>query len=106
MPTIPKQNTYAPKKKPQERRITDNSAVYNSPRWRKKRLIELRAEPLCRQCMSEGRVVAATVRDHITPITQGGDVWDTRNIQSLCKRCHDRKSGREAHDRPGGGIKP
>ncbi len=57
-------------------------------RWRKLRLLVLRAEPLCRMCAEIGRTSPATVVDHIKPIRDGGtNAWD--NLQPLCKRCHD-----------------
>ena len=83
-------NTYAPRK-------VDNSAVYNSRRWRTLRLQVLHHEPLCRCCAAQDLVVPATVVDHIAPITQGGAVWDVLNLQPLCSTCHAQKSGRERH---------
>jgi 5-methylcytosine-specific restriction protein A len=65
---------------------------YNS-RWQKARDRYLKAHPLCVQCRKEGRLVEATVVDHITP--HRGDrklFWDESNWQSLCKPCHDRKT--------------
>lgn len=35
--------------------------------------------------------------DHITPINEGGDRYDFNNLQGLCDKCHNKKSGREAH---------
>ena len=65
-------------------------------RWQKASRRYLAANPLCAQCMKEGRYVRATVVDHIVP--HRGDqklFWDENNWQALCKRCHDRKTGRE-----------
>jgi HNH endonuclease. len=42
--------------------------------------------------IKEGRDV-----DHIQPIRLGGEVYDLDNLQTLCKSCHNRKSGKEAH---------
>jgi 5-methylcytosine-specific restriction protein A len=47
----------------------------------------LDAEPLCRRCADGGRVVAATVPDHIMPLAHGGTDDDT-NIRCLCEPCH------------------
>ena len=66
---------------------------YNA-KWRKARLAFLRQHPLCAECMKEGRLTPATVVDHIRP--HRGDqalFWDMANWQSLCKDCHDRKTG-------------
>jgi 5-methylcytosine-specific restriction protein A len=56
--------------------------------WQKQRAATLRAEPLCRLCLSVGRTVAAVVVDHIKPLEDGG-TNEQSNLQALCKRCHD-----------------
>jgi 5-methylcytosine-specific restriction protein A len=51
---------------------------------------------LCVPCKAAGRLVPATVVDHVVP--HRGDpalFWDERNWQSLCKPCHDAKTARE-----------
>lgn len=60
-------------------------------KWRRVSKAYLRAHPLCAKC---GR--PATVVDHIRP-HRGDKVlfWDKSNWQSLCKPCHDRKTGEE-----------
>lgn len=67
-------------------------------RWQRARERYLRAFPLCRQCDADGNgPTAATVVDHIEP--HRGDTrlfWLTANWQSLCKPCHDAKTGRGA----------
>ena len=65
-------------------------------RWRTARRKYLEAHPLCVECAKQGKYVRATVVDHIVP--HRGDqklFWDQSNWQSLCKSCHDRKTGRE-----------
>jgi 5-methylcytosine-specific restriction endonuclease McrA len=59
-------------------------------RWQKAREGYLRNHQLCVVCNDKGRIVAASVVDHITP--HKGDMvlfWDSSNWQSLCKGCHD-----------------
>lgn len=51
------------------------------------RLRRLRAEPLCRDCAEHGLVVAATVPDHIVPLSLGGPDTDD-NVRCLCDPCH------------------
>jgi 5-methylcytosine-specific restriction protein A len=58
----------------------------------RKRLFE--EHPLCVECERQGRISAATRRDHIKPLAEGGSDDDT-NIQGLCERCHDIKSEAE-----------
>lgn len=62
-------------------------------RWRKARSRFLKVHPFCVICKAEGKLVKATVVDHIIP--HRGDeklFWDESNWQPLCKRCHDRKT--------------
>lgn len=50
----------------------------------------MRAFPFCVYCDQQGRIIPATVVDHIIP--HRGDkslFFDTKNLQSLCKTCHD-----------------
>ncbi|SEC73242.1 HNH endonuclease [Pseudomonas anguilliseptica] len=72
-------------------------------KWQQARAGYLRKHPLCVECQSRGRTVAATVVDH--KVAHRGDMtvfWDKANWQSLCKHCHDswkqrmEKSGRGA----------
>ena len=53
------------------------------------------AEPLCRPCKATGRVTLATIRDHITPVTEGG-TEDVDNIQPICADCHRVKTEAES----------
>lgn len=63
-------------------------------RWRRARKAFLQAHPLCAECRKEGRYTAASVVDHIIPHRGDANLfWDERNWQSLCKDCHDRKTG-------------
>lgn len=43
--------------------------------------------PSCASCGEPAWCV-----DHIVPIEAGGAVWNLDNLQSLCRRCHNRKS--------------
>ncbi len=52
-------------------------------------------EPLCAECLRQGRAVPATQRDHIKPLAEGG-IDDETNEQGLCRPCHDVKSAAEA----------
>ncbi len=62
-------------------------------RWQKARRRFLKSHPFCARCYKEGKLVRAEAVDHITP--HRGDqqlFWDEANWQSLCKRCHNRKT--------------
>ncbi len=50
-----------------------------------------RRDPLCAWCKAKGLVRLATQRDHIRPLSEGGeDVPE--NTQGLCDDCHAEKS--------------
>lgn len=105
MPTIPRNSPKRPwhvERKPHEGRKEKNEAIYNSRRWRALRQLHLQEQPLCVVCRVENQVEPATVVDHIRPINRGGRPWDRENLQSLCNRHHNQKSGRERHDTQGG----
>lgn len=61
--------------------------------WRKYREGYLRSHPLCRPCEAKGRLISATIVDHIRD--HRGDMalfWDASNHQPMCKCCHDAKT--------------
>ena len=62
--------------------------LYQSKQWKDFRKNYLTGKPLCRICESKGITRMATVLDHKTPISKGGQVWDERNLQGLCKSCN------------------
>lgn len=69
-------------------------------RIRGRRLQALRARlfaehPLCVLCAAQGRTTAATIRDHVIPLAEGG-TDDERNVQALCTPCSDAKTAGEA----------
>ena len=54
-------------------------------------------EPLCRHCLRDGRVTAATLVDHIVPLSLSPELrLDRGNLQALCASCHARKTQAEA----------
>jgi 5-methylcytosine-specific restriction enzyme A len=65
---------------------------YDTHQWRKLRKHGLMMQPFCVECGAP-----ATVRDHITPVTEGGSFWDIDNHQSMCAKCHNAKSGSEGN---------
>jgi 5-methylcytosine-specific restriction endonuclease McrA len=52
----------------------------------------IKEHPLCVECSGIGQVV-----DHIIPIRLGGEELSWENLQTMCHRCHNIKSGKEAH---------
>lgn len=67
------------------------------------RIRRLRAEPLCRHCLAKGKTTAATVPDHIVPLSRGG-TDDDANIQCLCEACHQAKTAKDMGYRPTTGV--
>lgn len=103
MPLKPKikKRPWEPKKDrtPFARRVSHNKSFYNSAAWKLARANQLFDEPYC-QCDDCKRLpvpLDANTVDHIIPINQGGEPLDPSNFKSMNSRCHNRKSGREAH---------
>ncbi len=96
---------WCPRHKPRHKRGESQAwhKLYNLPVWSRLRADQLMRHPWCQQCQREGRPdVRATVVDHI--VAHRGNLarfTDPDNLQSLCKRCHDRKTLRERRQRQG-----
>jgi 5-methylcytosine-specific restriction protein A len=60
---------------------------------------------MCVECERNGEDRAANVVDHIIRINDGGSKLNRSNHQSLCKKCHDKKSASEGAKYRGMGIK-
>lgn len=73
----------------------ERQKVYHTARWRKTSMLFRQEHPLCKTCEANGLVRAAQLVDHIIPISQGGDIYDWNNLQSLCTSCHQIKTGKE-----------
>lgn len=57
--------------------------------------------PTCDALRETGRPARATVVDHIVPHRGNMALFtDPNNLQSLCKRCHDRKTMMEQRENP------
>ena len=60
-------------------------------------------EPLCRNCLKQGRVRAATIADHVVALVNGGpDTED--NLQPLCQACSDAKTNQDLGRKPEIGV--
>lgn len=78
-------------------RLRDKGAreFYRSKTWQRLRQNYLIDNPFCVCCFEKGKLVRATVVDHVVPIRQGGSALDEKNLQALCSSCHGAKSIRE-----------
>lgn len=94
MPTIKKNQRQKPwiKERPAFDMASKADGFYNTPTWRKCRLVILKQEPCCRQCAKNEIVTPAQMVDHIIPMAIGGAPLDPENLQPLCNSCHAAKS--------------
>ncbi|MGO4181211.1 HNH endonuclease [Paenibacillus sp. TAF43_2] len=76
----------------EQRRGSAHSRGYNH-KWNKARERFLKQHPVCVHCQNDGKIVAASVVDHIIP--HKGDqekFWDVTNWQPLCETHHNIKT--------------
>lgn len=69
---------------------------YYRKRWKTLRASQLRKEPFCQDCLKNGERTTANEVDHHIP--HRGDpslFFDAKNLRSLCKPCHSRKTMKE-----------
>ena len=64
--------------------------IYYSTRWKKLRGWFMSNNPVCVQCTNPAKFL-----DHINPISNGGDIWDIKNMQGLCVSCNARKTAQQ-----------
>ena len=64
--------------------------------WWRIRAIHLQAEPYCRICRAQGKLIRAVTVDHIKPRVMGG-TDETNNLQSLCESHAQAKNALDAH---------
>lgn len=105
MPSLPSAKRRPWQPAPVKREYAPHAARdsrYDTAAWQRVRATQKTKQPLCEECKSKGRITAATVVDHITPVRLGGDFWDTANHQSLCRPCHQAKSASERLKQPQG----
>lgn len=74
---------------------------YNSRTWRKLRPIKMANNPLCEDCLKEGRITPAEEVHHIESPFKYKDYRrdllfaDYSNLVSLCKECHIKRHNNE-----------
>ena len=97
MPTLKKspRRPWQPKREPFGGYSHHNAEFYQSRVWRRLREMQLSEQPLCEECLRQGRQTPAQMVDHIVPINKGGAPLERENLQSLCNACHARKSAKD-----------
>lgn len=69
---------------------------YNTKAWKTIRKVALdRDNHLCQECLKSGIINPGNTVDHVIPIKRGGGRLDINNLRTLCRNCHDKKSGSE-----------
>lgn len=63
--------------------------------WQKFARQYLRENPLCVECLKNGRTTAATCVDHVVPFKGNMDKFWGVDYSALCNPCHARKSANE-----------
>lgn len=63
--------------------------MYKTPLWLAIRSRQLRENPLCETCLSEGRIVSANVAHHLIPHRGDRDLFYKGKLKSLCDKCHN-----------------
>jgi 5-methylcytosine-specific restriction protein A len=67
-----------------------NQRLYHTARWLNRARLQLRQQPLCRMCLAQGVVEAASVADHIIPHRGDEKLFWFGELQSLCTPHHNR----------------
>jgi len=75
-----------------ERRGTAHARGYGA-NWQKVRLMQLAIQPLCQDCLTEGRVTIGGEVHHIKAKRDGGDN-SFENLMTLCKSHHSQRTAR------------
>jgi len=73
------------------KRNKESKRIYNTDAWKRARLMQLRAYPLCHDCLEAGRYTPATLVHHVDELTAAPYLaLDPENFRSLCASCHSR----------------
>jgi len=100
MPYIEKRKIGAPSRKKEidTRRNNKWNIFYQDKRWKRLRQWQITHNPLCYDCMFEGRSTPATQVHHLIPFGTGETMEDKfrlllnpDNLVSLCDACHDKR---------------
>lgn len=70
---------------------------YSLARWKRRREVQLCAEPLCQMCLKSETITPADTVDHVTPHRGDYDLFWYGAVQSLCASCHSRHKQLEEH---------
>jgi 5-methylcytosine-specific restriction protein A len=71
--------------------------LHDKAAWHRRARRQLQHEPLCAMCLSEGRIVAARIADHVEPHHNDSIEFWNGKLQSLCAHCHESRKKRLQH---------
>ena len=68
--------------------------LHDKAAWHLRARRQLQCEPLCAMCLSEGKIVAARIADHVEPHCNVPQKFWAGALQSLCPHCHESRKKR------------
>jgi 5-methylcytosine-specific restriction protein A len=69
--------------------------LYDTTNWKRLRRRKLAGVPYCEACNAIGRLVPATVVDHVVAVSAGGPMYPSLDqLMSVCAPCHNSKTRR------------
>ncbi|SRR6266403_467090 len=71
--------------------------LHDKAAWHRRARRQLQYEPLCAMCLSEGKIVAARIADHVEPHHNDPIKFWNGKLQSLCAHCHEGRKQRLEH---------
>lgn len=75
-----------------QRSRREDIRFYQSPAWRKLRALKLSIDPLCEDCLKQGRTTVAVEVHHVEKRKLRPDLaLSLENLASLCVPCHNMK---------------
>lgn len=78
----------------------DSTPRLRGRKWMERRAAWLRKNPLCQDCLDEGRVNAKELEvDHVVPLYKGGKD-DESNYRTRCKEHHKAKTAQDMGYQP------
>tara|TARA_Y100001937_G_C7068304_1_gene307137 strand:- start:22 stop:363 length:342 start_codon:yes stop_codon:yes gene_type:complete len=96
-----KNKTWIAKTKQDSKSFKDrgnDNPFYNTTKWRTLRKYYITKQPLCEVCQRFGKIIEGKVVDHIKRVKTNPELaLIESNLQTLCNRCHNIKSGSEGH---------
>lgn len=81
-----------------DRRRGSSTARGYDRAWQRVRALKLQLDPLCEcdECRAAGRILPATVVDHVRSIEEAPHLrLDFANLRSMAKECHDARTARD-----------